>query len=281
MKAPRQEWTDYRVAPDRGIELLHAHYVHHNYERHAHDAYALGITESGVQSFTYRGVYHASAAGTVLVLLPGEVHDGHAGAPEGFTYRMLYIEPRAVAEALADAMERPAALPFVPQPLLRDGTLAALIRSLHQSLSEPAAAMERDAHFQRMVIALAVLHADGVHRLPRPGASPQAIGRMRDFLHANFAADVSATELAAVAGMSRFHASRQFRRTYGMAPHAYLLKLRLAEARRLIAAGEPLAAAAAGAGFVDQSHLSRRFKGAFGITPGQFARAARDGAIRW
>ncbi len=279
MGPPRQEWTDYRIAGDRGIELLHAHYVHHAYERHAHDSYALGVTETGVQSFTYRGAYHASAAGTALALLPGEVHDGHAGAPDGFTYRMLYIEPDAIADALADAMERPAALPFVPQPLMHDRVLARLIRQLHQSLAAPESALERDALFQETVLAFA-RHADGPYRLPSVPAARPALERVRDFLHGNAAVDVSADDLARVAGMSRFHVSRQFRRAYGMAPHAYLLKLRLAEARRLIAAGEPMASAAAGAGFVDQSHLSKRFKGAFGITPGQYARAVRGAVTR-
>ncbi len=278
MDLPRREWTDYRIAGDRGIELLHAHYVHHNYERHAHDTYALGVTETGVQSFTYRGAYHASAAGTALVLLPSEVHDGHAGAPEGFTYRMLYIEPAAIADALADAMERPAALPFVPQPLVRDPVLARLIRRLHQALAAPASALERDVLFQEMAVALATRHADNRPRLRSVATGRPALARVREFLHDNVAVDISAEDLAGVAGMSRFHVSRQFRRAYGMPPHAYLLKLRLAEARRLIAAGEPAALAAAGSGFVDQSHLSKRFKGAFGITPGQYARAVR-GAV--
>jgi AraC-like DNA-binding protein len=51
--------------------------------------------------------------------------------------------------------------------------------------------------------------------------------------------------------------------------------LRLAEAKRRLAVGHPPATVAASLGFADQSHLTKRFKGAFGITPGQFAAAAR------
>ena len=75
--------------------------------------------------------------------------------------------------------------------------------------------------------------------------------------------------------MSRFHLCRAFARTYGLPPHAYQLQLRLAEAKRQLAAGRPPAEVAAAIGFADQSHLTKRFKGAFGITPGQFATASR------
>jgi AraC-like DNA-binding protein len=58
-----------------------------------------------------------------------------------------------------------------------------------------------------------------------------------------------------------------------MAPHAYLNQIRLERARQLLSAGEPSAQVAAATGFVDQSHLTRRFKGAFGVTPGQYRAA--------
>lgn len=45
---------------------------------------------------------------------------------------------------------------------------------------------------------------------------------------------------------------------------------RLARARTLIKNGVPLAETAARAGFADQSHLTRQFKRAFGLTPGRW-----------
>jgi AraC-like DNA-binding protein len=44
-------------------------------------------------------------------------------------------------------------------------------------------------------------------------------------------------------------------------------------ARALIAAGEPLAEAAAAAGFADQPHLTRHFVRAYGYTPGAWRAA--------
>ena len=75
-------------------------------------------------------------------------------------------------------------------------------------------------------------------------------------------------------GLSREGLIRRFTGETGMTPHAYRLTRRLNRARHLLRQGETPAIAAAESGFADQSHLSRRFRAAFGATPGRY-RAAR------
>jgi AraC-like DNA-binding protein len=265
------DWAEFGQAG--GVELLHAHYVRHVYERHSHDAYAIGVTESGVQRFTCRGAAHASTTGTVMAFNPDDPHDGRAADDDGFTYRMLYIPPAVVRGVLSDAAERPAALPLFARPLLQDEQLAALVSAAHRACAE-GPALARDERLQAMVLRLAA------HAPPRllgdARGDRAAVRRARDYLHAAFAEDVTLDALAGVAQMSRFHLSRLFARVHGLPPHAYLLQLRLGHAKRMLAAGEAAAEVAAAVGFVDQSHLTRRFKGAFGVTPGQYARAARQ-----
>jgi AraC-like DNA-binding protein len=86
----------------------------------------------------------------------------------------------------------------------------------------------------------------------------------------NFAGNCSLAELAALSGVDRFHLLRAFRRRLGLPPHLYQTQLRLRHARRLMLAGETAAMAAAAAGFSDQSHLIRKFKSAYGITPAEY-----------
>src|SRR5437867_9911716 len=75
--------------PAGGVELLSAWFAGEAYQKHRHDTYAIGVTDSGVQVFDYRGSVHASTPGQVVVLYPDEVHDGRAGTDEGFGYRIV------------------------------------------------------------------------------------------------------------------------------------------------------------------------------------------------
>lgn len=104
---------------------------------------------------------------------------------------------------------------------------------------------------------------------------PLAVRRVRDFIQANYADNVSLDDLSACSGLSPFHLLRTFRRAIGMPPHAYLRQIRVEQAKQLLAVGTPIAEAAAAAGFVDQSHLNRLFKKILGMTPGAYA-AGRD-----
>lgn len=75
---------------------------------------------------------------------------------------------------------------------------------------------------------------------------------------------------ASHAGMSREGYSRKFKKLHGIAPQEFRLLDRLNHARQLLRLGEPIGAAAAEAGFSDQSHLGRCFRRFFGVTPGAY-----------
>lgn len=86
---------------------------------------------------------------------------------------------------------------------------------------------------------------------------------------------VTLADLAAVAGLTQFQLIGLFRKGVGMTPHAYLTQIRLESARGSLRRATPIAEAAIQSGFYDQAALTRHFKRCYGITPFQFAQAAR------
>jgi AraC-like DNA-binding protein len=99
--------------------------------------------------------------------------------------------------------------------------------------------------------------------------------RIRELIHST-PADLTADDLAAAAGCSRFAAYRAFSGAYGLAPSDYQRQLRIRVARGLLCDGVSPARAAAEAGFADQAHLTRWFRRYYGVTPGAYLAAVHD-----
>src|SRR5579859_6194184 len=134
-----RDWVRAR-GPVHGVELLRAWFGGRAYARHRHDTYAIGVTDVGVQTFDYRGKVENSQPGQVTVLHPDEMHDGRAGTDGGFGYRIIYVDPARIAEAVRALTGRATPLPFVREPVSYNPTLAAAVTEAFRSpLEEPLA----------------------------------------------------------------------------------------------------------------------------------------------
>jgi AraC-like DNA-binding protein len=256
-----------------GVELFSAWFAGEAYDKHRHDTYAIGVTDSGVQVFDYRGAARASTPGQVVVLHPDEVHDGRAGTDAGFGYRILYVEPVLLGEAVRALRGKPSPLPFVSEPVSTNATLA---RAVEGAFRAPLESLAID----NLIVNL----ARGLMAVERPGPGPavsrhvdvRAVERARQLLEAERTRLVHSSELESATGLTRYDLCRQFRIMLGTSPHRYLLMRRLEFARERIHRGRPLAEVAGDAGFADQAHFTRAFKSALGLTPARY-RALRRG----
>ncbi len=270
-----QDWSRYWRSPDRSLEAMHAHFARHVYHRHSHETYSFGVTEEGNQAFTCRGAAHTSVTGMVMAFNPDDPHDGHAADALGFTYRIIHIGPELVTGVLGDLAGRETGPPLFPHPVVGDAVLAAGLRALHTALLGGAGALRRDELLTAAVSSIVRRAATRpVQAREATSADARRIAeRVRSRLRDAPLAEVTADDLAAVTGRSRFAVYRAFRAVYGMAPSDYQRLLRLRTARRLIAQGRSLSEAAAEAGFADQSHLTRWFVRCYGISPGDYRAA--------
>ena len=91
------------------------------------------------------------------------------------------------------------------------------------------------------------------------------------FIESDAARPISLTDLAAVAGMSKYHFLRVFRRLTGVTPHQYLISARMRRAALGLASSRrPVLDVALDAGFGDLSTFNNRFRATFGLTPTQY-----------
>jgi AraC-like DNA-binding protein len=264
-----------------GVEALHAHFLHHRYARHFHEAVTVAAVLHGAAAFDCGDRRYVAPAGSVFVIPPYEVHTGEPanGAGQGYyDYQVLYLSPTYLADLLAEVGRpgdrlRADPVRLATSEIVRQRSPAmAPLRAAHQAMTGPGDALLREHRL--LAAALAVASDFGrVDRPGPPGREHRAVRRAREFLEADPARTTTLRELAAVSGLSMYRLAREFRGTVGLPPHAYQVQLRVLRAKALLRAGYPVAETAAACGFYDQAHLTAQFKRHVGVTPGAYAQA--------
>jgi AraC-like DNA-binding protein len=255
-----------------GIELMSAYWIRHSFAKHFHDAYTVGINDQGWGTFDCRGKRHQAVPGTVNLIAPGETHTGRAAAADGWLYRDFYIDPECMT-GFARQVGINGDLEFKSAAVEDTDLARSFRRAFELIVSGPSSLLEQEYH-----LLFAIRQLCDRHTSLRPPIEPASAGKsgkitkLRDYLHAHFDKSVSTDDLGALVGWSGYHLIRDFHRQTGLPPHAYQNALRINEVRRLLRGGTSIAAAAASAGFCDQSHMHRIFRRIAGTTPGQYTR---------
>jgi AraC-like DNA-binding protein len=250
-----------------GVEAMTL-FSDHSFPRHSHDQYGFGIMTSGAQRSWSAVGQVESIAGDVIMLNPGEMHDGTPVDRSARGWKIMYFDPTLIAREIADELQHGE---FVIQPVARDRILARQVLRLFANLERTVA--DHLAVEESLVSCL--MHVMQKHRLGTrvaKCASP-SVARAISRLDGAPEAAVSLAELAALSGVSRFQLLRGFAREVGTTPHAYLVQRRVSVARQHLAAGKSPSESAALAGFADQSHMTRAFVRQFGITPARYQTA--------
>ena len=210
--------------------------------------------------------------GDLIVINPDDPHAESNADADGWTSYSIYPSIENLREAASEILNG-SALPTFTNPVIRDHALVARIARMHRLLAISASLLARESAAVEAAVELVSRHSLAVKSfVPRSMAA--IVDRAREYLESEYQRNISLSELALVAGASGFHLTRMFTRETGFPPHAYLTMVRLRHAKRLLTSYAPIARVAADVGFADQSHLTRRFQRAFGITPGQFAAGA-------
>ena len=189
----------------------------------------------------------------------------------------LYVDPSAVNSD--DDADAPLSLDPQWTPL-HDPLLSQLLVELSQGLSRPESA---EVLFGELATTLFAHQLGRVHgaisgppRLQRGGLAPCSLGQVREYVAAHLAGTIRLAQLAAVAGLSPFHFARAFKLSTGLSPHAYVVRCRIEEAKRLLVTSTlPIAEIARRTGFRGTGQLSTRFRASTGRTPSAFRRLAR------
>lgn len=293
---------DYWLAPGMpSVELFAADYESQKFRPHWHGGFAIGTVTRHAQGFCCEGREWIAGEGDLILVNPGQVHDGYSLDGRGWSTRMAYLpdslmqsllaahcessqldpsgkpgESRSSSTASGGAGDAPSATLRFPKPLVHSPAAREIFVAWHR-LSETPCDLGGHALTKELFAALGLLMQPA--GLPTPaGVLERSPAPLAEALRLLAGEDrPSVVQLAQDLNWSRATAFRKIKSQFGIAPKALLNQLRLVAAKNMLARGSDVVEAALECGFHDQSHFSRQFAAAYGLTPGQFREVQLNG----
>ena len=240
------------------------------YAPHTHAGFSIGIVDAGQSVFSLADHSQAIVPGDVVLVRAGDVHCCNPDDLQCWSYRMFHIDQPGLAALLAETPATRDLLAGMRSQVLRSAQAVRLLDRLTQALEQP------DAELQAEVITclheIMLLCGENCLRDTATTADDDGLQRAHRYLQMHCRQRIALDELATIAGMGRYQLIRQFRRRYGLTPHALQLDMKINQARTLLQQGASAADTAYDTGFADQSQFHRAFKSRVAVTPLQYTR---------
>ncbi|AKU97964.1 Transcriptional regulator, AraC family [Labilithrix luteola] len=231
--------------------------------------FELILVDSASKTILHRGASQTISSGFVGIRSPyetGKLARRHANETR---VRIISFSHALVSSALEIAKVRKHDVPSVLR-YGKDRVLRKRAEAIFTAVEAHAHPTELEMHVDACAMAL----VGSLVGSPEPTFhldERSAASRVRDILHDRMNETFTLNDLAREVALTRHYVVHAFKRAFGIAPYEYLMHLRVAHARVLLASGMRPVDVAHAVGFYDQSHLNRWFHKAVGMTPGQYA----------
>jgi len=225
--------------------------------------YALIYLTEGHGSFKgHDSGWRRVSAGDVLVLFPGIWHDYHPSPETGWTERWILLNGDLANHwCMHDVLS-------VDFPVLHVGVHDEIVERFDRVLEIgrdcPPFANQIQSGVSMEILALIMKFYQSRNKHSEQ-AAPTIESALR-YIGKNWAQEIDFEALAKKLGVGYRQFRRLFQEATGLAPHQYLLNLRLNQAKRLLGS-LPVAEVAARVGFADPLYFSRLFKRKVGVAP--------------
>lgn len=240
------------------------------------DAYGITLVLNDVAKNTYwecnRQVSSASVqAGQILI---SDMRREPRVLMDRPFHSILFYLPRVAIDVLTDQAGAPRIdeLQYKPGVGISDETIKHLGLSLMPAFRAPDQTNRLFMDYVMLAFASYTAQKYGeIRTLSKPlkgGLAPWQERLSKELIAGNLAGSISLSELSKMCGLSVGHFSRAFRKSTGLAPHAWLLQARVDTAKAMLRDRDAsLSAIAHSCGFVDRSHFTRVFTRRVGLSP--------------
>ncbi|ASG01024.1 AraC family transcriptional regulator [Vibrio anguillarum] len=247
------------------IGLIDADYRQFAFDRHYHLDIHIGLITQGTQRFYHQGAWHQVQRGGVVLMSPDELHDGQAHNDSGYQVQVFAIEPTWLQQTL-EAKQIEQVLGF-EQLIVDDAPLFCSLLQLHHTMKQDKLSqLAKDClPYQGFTPLL-----ERYSHLKLPEVKPlgqRNLATLKEWVLSQLDQPIRLEQLAQLCQLSPTQFQRHFKAQTGITPYAWLLRLRLEQAMKLLKTGASSTEVAYQVGFYDQAHFSKAFKATFGLSP--------------
>lgn len=255
-------------------------------ELHHHDFYEIYFLLSGDVTYLIESKIIHVMPGDLLLIPPGELHQVII-RPEMSVYEryVLWVDPQFIQRLsshdanLTAGLSAPGSfgsrqLRLEPEDRSRVVDLLNLVARESDSNRFGAELMRASLVTQLLVTINRLATHNGI-RMYEDTRTNRAVAQVMDYVNLHYAEPLSLDMLAERFFVSKYHLSHEFNRQVGTSVYHYIQKKRLLIARQLLAQGGKPSNVHSACGFGDYTGFYRAFKAEYGISPREFAAAAR------
>lgn len=248
--------------------------------------YMILYVSKGTGHFLFENEWRFCSTEDMILLKPGEKTSFRA---RGDLYQLELLQLRVLPEFLTELSDEKtnllASFQFAPQNIAvvrARSNLSMLVKNITLTLLDMPQDSNEYGHelYERNLISMGLvlfirscIDADKVHRSHnRKNLLMDDIFR---YIHQHLTEDLTLEQLEKEFFISRYHICREFKRTTGQTPHAYIVKARLDLCRKYIEQGKPIREVYALGGFGGYNHFFRAFKKEYNMTPVEYYKSLK------
>jgi len=272
---PRQkaQTAHYHLLLDQHSGLHHARLEPESFGTHEHHAHQITVPFNQAKGVTS---WHSSAQHKEQMVQVGQCYVAPSGQPHGLTLDHtgelvnFYVTPEFIASAIPETTTA-SPLEIIEfqisdDPLIRQ--LAATVRTdrlLHGSSNK----LFLESVLNVLAVHLVNSYAVSKVQVPEVGKLPNhLLVKVREYIEANEASEISIADLASLTSYSTVHFTRMFKKATGQTPREYLIYHRVSKAKQLLASTNlSIVEVAYYSGFGSHAHFSTQFRRLTGTTP--------------
>jgi len=243
--------------------LLEASFTNKIFSPHFHDEYSIALITSGNHNFTCNKDDFAARPGDIRLINPGDIH-----VCKSKTWGYITFTPdNNFVEAFSESCQKELHNISFSNPVINNQKLTKLFLELNSAKKIWQDELMSENILEELVVNLISSYSNNSVKNRDISYSRTKLNQSVEYMRVNFDESLKLETLAHISGLSKYHFLRKFKEEFNMTPHAYLLQIRIQNAKNMLLQNRALCEIAHSCGFSDQSHFTRVFNKIYGMSP--------------